>query len=691
MKKINLVLRKLIISLLLSTSTIIAFYLYSDSPIVASCGAGSTCERVLTSTYANILGFPITLIGCFTYITLLICTLYSGKHLLLKLIGTYLSYTIILGAVWFFAIQLFIIGEFCYYCCTIHVSAVIASVLYLIFSLPTLNSPKYSYTITTSSVLSIASFALLQILAPHQLNLTSTSNIAPLSVNTDNLLTLYDGSIKLNLDELPCYTTSKQKKTSLLLSDFTCPHCLNLTHSLLNNHKTISSGISIYFLPIYQNSNTKEINRILILLQRIDPKLFKATVTALYEQRILFDYSEIKTHIEKKLDGDFMTYYEGYYRWSEKLLTQGKNLAKLNQINAKVSGFPQFMISDKVIEGEISISSINSIADSTQAAELNTVVAQKNSTIESETSALNIFPAETHLGRIIKNKSKQNSLTLKNSSSKAIEIDKWSVSCGCIQLKEQPHIIPANSEVEVKYEFDTKKFIGDVTHRVFIYEKNIDVPHTVTISADVWMPVKILPFKTNFGNVSSGGQSKPQHTNILNNTLQPTFVTLGDYDSRIMKVTLKEIRPGQHYELISQIINSPDQNLESTINIKTSNAECSTINLPTITKHSELFTISPRVISSHKIDRTGSTRINLTCNDYSLVLKKQFKNIKYIGAQKNLVHFKLQNRPNDHTKFILKAKFDTGFNYKNAQKAQSYFEITFKDPSLKKLKIYITE
>ncbi|MEK7095445.1 MAG: vitamin K epoxide reductase family protein [Patescibacteria group bacterium] len=88
------------------------------------------CEKVLTSSYSEVIGIPVALLGSiyyFTILVLLIAYFDSKKEILLRLtmLLTPLGF---LASLYFFILQAAVINAFCQYCL---VSAVTSTVLFV--------------------------------------------------------------------------------------------------------------------------------------------------------------------------------------------------------------------------------------------------------------------------------------------------------------------------------------------------------------------------------------------------------------------------------------------------------------------------------------------------------------------------------------------------------------------------------
>ena len=123
----------------------LAWASWSSSPI-AGCGEQSLfdCSAVISGKWSKWLGVPVSLLGAITY-GLLFCVSLSlsvcqrarnsaWAWLLLALLGILAAG----AAVWFFVVQAWVLGEFCLYCCMIHICG-LAICLLVLWILPRSN------------------------------------------------------------------------------------------------------------------------------------------------------------------------------------------------------------------------------------------------------------------------------------------------------------------------------------------------------------------------------------------------------------------------------------------------------------------------------------------------------------------------------------------------------------------------
>jgi len=114
----------------------LAFVSLSSEGATPGCGPDSGCDQVLTSPWAYWLGIPVSLPGLALYGVFLLSTFslklnHSGKARRSLNAQTVCAFSVLAAAIWFVGVQAFKIRAFCPYCCTAHLLASVASILFL--------------------------------------------------------------------------------------------------------------------------------------------------------------------------------------------------------------------------------------------------------------------------------------------------------------------------------------------------------------------------------------------------------------------------------------------------------------------------------------------------------------------------------------------------------------------------------
>lgn len=103
---------------------------------MAGCGAGSSCEQVLSSRWSSIAGIlPVSALAVGVYLAMLVAGFFTGPanetsirrlawSLMLLLAGSVAG-----SALWFIIVQKWFIGDFCPYCMTAHITGLLLAAL----------------------------------------------------------------------------------------------------------------------------------------------------------------------------------------------------------------------------------------------------------------------------------------------------------------------------------------------------------------------------------------------------------------------------------------------------------------------------------------------------------------------------------------------------------------------------------
>ena len=122
-------------TLALVLSAILSWH-YLMGGSMAGCGGGSPCEQVLNSQWSVIAGiFPVSGLAVGVYLALLVSGLFIGpatevpvRRLAWKAMLV-LAGAVAGSAIWFTILQKWVIGEFCPYCMTTHITGLLLAAL----------------------------------------------------------------------------------------------------------------------------------------------------------------------------------------------------------------------------------------------------------------------------------------------------------------------------------------------------------------------------------------------------------------------------------------------------------------------------------------------------------------------------------------------------------------------------------
>lgn len=189
---------------------------------LVGCGAGSSCDSVLSGRWSAIFGFlPVSALAASVYMALIACcicllfvrdyevSVLSSKGLLV------LSGAILGSAVWFAGLMVFEEGEFCKYCVSVHGIGLVVTVLILI---PFLREVKRGGWFFSGGVCLAAVLALFQIL--------TVPDYVYQQGRSEEALPLIEAS------DAPIVGEPDAEYVIDLLFDYQCSHCQKL-HGIL--------------------------------------------------------------------------------------------------------------------------------------------------------------------------------------------------------------------------------------------------------------------------------------------------------------------------------------------------------------------------------------------------------------------------------------------------------------------------
>jgi len=193
---------------------------YLNGGSMIGCGGGSPCEKVLNSRWSTIAGiFPISGLAVGMYLAFLVSSLFTGPATEQSVRRLAWSAMLVLAgsvagsAIWFTILQKWIIGDFCPYCMTTHITGLLLAALVI------WRSVKEWRIIRPLPVagLTLSGLVLAGILA------TSQVVFAPSAV-------YYDGESQdklpaIDYKDVPMVGSPAAPYIVTLLFDYQCSHC----------------------------------------------------------------------------------------------------------------------------------------------------------------------------------------------------------------------------------------------------------------------------------------------------------------------------------------------------------------------------------------------------------------------------------------------------------------------------------
>ena len=225
---------------------------YLEGGSMIGCSGGSPCDRVLNSQWSMIGGvLPISGLALGAYLALFIASLFIGptteesiRHLawsaMLILVGSVAG-----SAVWFTILQKWVIKEFCFYCMTTHITAMLLTVIVIwratkefdnhTNEIPQTDFSLYQTVLQTPQQRIVKSMRALGLTL---IGLVLAGIMAACQVGFNSSAIYSNGESHDNLPVIDYHTvpmigSSNAPYIVTLLFDYNCPHCQQL-HLMLD-------------------------------------------------------------------------------------------------------------------------------------------------------------------------------------------------------------------------------------------------------------------------------------------------------------------------------------------------------------------------------------------------------------------------------------------------------------------------
>jgi uncharacterized membrane protein len=296
---------RLLLLIAIAGAGYLAFVSITNGP-VTGCMPGSGCDKVLQSRWAYWVGVPVSLPAVVVYLAMLLVSFFIKTNANPEIqrsvwSGMILLAVVVIGAaIWFVALQMFVIEAFCKFCMTTHACGLTASVLVL-KHIPYARDPEISAWSVGPEVVGVPHKAFKhllavgvagvmvlicgQLLVEKQRNIvkefsgpTGRSTSAGVTnrtvaanpvagIPTNGLVTpnvqiiaphvmsLYDGRFLLSLDEVPMIGSPDAKKIIVNLYDYNCTHCRMLHPFLVEAQRRMGNQLGIVTLPMPMSTN----------------------------------------------------------------------------------------------------------------------------------------------------------------------------------------------------------------------------------------------------------------------------------------------------------------------------------------------------------------------------------------------------------------------------------------------------
>ena len=237
--------------LALVLSVIMSWHFLSGGTMIG-CGGGSPCDQVLNSPWSVIGGIiPVSGLAVGVYFALLVATLFIGPTTEAPIRRLAWSMMLIIAgsvagsAIWFTILQKWVIGAFCPYCMTTHITGLLLAALIIWQAMRELrNNSKDISLMSQKGVQNISPDTKPRIIHPRQvmgmalIGLILTGSMVAVQVCFKPTAVYRDGESHdklptIDYHAVPMVGSPDAQYIVMLLFDYQCPHCQKI-HFMLD-------------------------------------------------------------------------------------------------------------------------------------------------------------------------------------------------------------------------------------------------------------------------------------------------------------------------------------------------------------------------------------------------------------------------------------------------------------------------
>jgi uncharacterized membrane protein len=641
---------RILATLLLLVPIAISGYLlvqtWLDAPI-AGCSEEASCQLVLTSKWAFIAGVPVSLLGLLSYGSLVAISIVQMKrssHTLCRLEFAN-ALLIILAAAWFSFVQISLLHAFCPWCCCAHILAVIASFILIRFQLqerskipstrPALLRPE-----TLTPLCLVLGLILFQSSAnppEHYRTSQLPSNAQVTTLNQK--ISVYDGKFTIDPSQFPHMGSPTAKQSMIILTDYTCPHCRSLYHTLDELVQQQGGDISVVLLPAYRDPAAKEVHRIMLTLWKDNIDTFETISSKILSEEIQATPQAVLAAAQNLTTNNF---YESAWRhadWVGQSLQLSSEILASNDQELESPTLPQIMIGAQILQGNPNVKTLTAQLSPSPTQHIATTAPTTPAATTSGPSSLGSdavakieFPPPSAPARVIRGEKHTQTFTFTNTGSAPLKILGVKTSCGCTKVGGWKQTVAPGEQGNFKVSLDTSRFIGSISKPVTLTTNASNVRGGVTslkVKANVWLPVALSKLKANFGVILTGQTAQDISITMKTADEGPFKIEAPTCDNAYFNILWQETIPNKEFLLTVSIPKIHRKMEQGEITIPLGHLEYPILKIPILARMADAIEASPNSLKLPPTPLKSPDKriITVRCHD------RAFKDFSIIDAK----------------------------------------------------------
>ena len=310
----------------------------TSSEAITGCGNDPACSAVMSSSWARFLGGPIALIGGIVYLAAALIP--DGESVLRRafLVATPLA------ALWFVGVQAFAVGAFCLWCCMAHFLASGGALVSLwIHRDASKTTWVPSMGIGFAMVLGVV---LIQVT-------TMEESLDPSSSNVVVAFQLEQDGVEDAADhELPSYGNRDAIHKAVLLADFSCSSCRELSQLLRSVAEKYPDLEIIKFPAMQMGTDSEVLHRYLLALWKVNPHKYDSLETKLMSGAIVDDAAAVEKEAIRLVGANrFAESLVVHGEWISQQMAVARSILERNRDATGKEILPQLIVGDEVVMG----------------------------------------------------------------------------------------------------------------------------------------------------------------------------------------------------------------------------------------------------------------------------------------------------------------------------------------------------
>ena len=293
----------------LALSSYLAWHSLLKGSQLAGCGEGSTCDDVIQTRWGSWFGLPVSVGGALIYAAILGISISLRKKFSERQWLTLLGVSIVAAAsaIWFIALQIFVVKSYCWYCMAVHACGIITSLLVLANfpfakEVPGKKKPTFTGVPAKPTVMAIiAGLAGVAVLAAGQLHTpgatpppvapkvqTTTAPATNPATAVSREVLLGGGKLRISMGDFPMFGSPDAPNVVAHFFDFTCPACREFHSQLMTSHQPVENTTALVMIPVpldaecnpalqqtaYSHQNSCNFSKIGLALWSIQPEYY---------------------------------------------------------------------------------------------------------------------------------------------------------------------------------------------------------------------------------------------------------------------------------------------------------------------------------------------------------------------------------------------------------------------------------